>query len=77
LQKKKQIAFWESKDTPSLHKYLLFRLHEGNLEAEETEHMRYIGDLNIIGKCYPEWSEIGQKVLKWTQGFKVSVFIIW
>ncbi|RIA87111.1 hypothetical protein C1645_740372 [Glomus cerebriforme] len=42
----------------------------GNLEAEETEHLRYIGDLNIIGKCYPESSEIGRKVLKWKQDFK-------
>ncbi|CAG8461569.1 18029_t:CDS:10 [Acaulospora morrowiae] len=71
LKALKSGAFWESTDTPSLHKYLKFRLHEGNLEAEETEHLRYNSDLNIISKYYSESSEVGQKVLKWKQDFKM------
>ncbi|CAG8540510.1 18478_t:CDS:10 [Acaulospora morrowiae] len=55
-------------DTPSLHKYLKFQLQEGNLEAEETEHLRYNSDLIIISKYYSESS-----VINYLAGFVLAL----
>ncbi|CAG8834526.1 11008_t:CDS:2, partial [Racocetra persica] len=63
--------FWENTENPSLKNFLDFRSKEGNLEDEETEHLRYKCELNTIRKYYSETSEMGQKILRWMQDFKV------
>ena|SRR2546421_11473217 len=68
------IAFWQNTNTPSLKNFLDFRHNMGDLEDPETEHRRYVLELNNIIAYYDETTEIGKKVQKWKEDFQVSCF---
>ncbi|CAG8633725.1 5566_t:CDS:10 [Funneliformis mosseae] len=74
LRALKYPAFWKREDCPSLIKFLESRLRDGDINDAKTEHHSYKTELNIIAKYYAESSEIAQKVQKWKDIFKATLF---
>ncbi|CAG8591669.1 5446_t:CDS:2 [Acaulospora colombiana] len=58
---------------PSLKNFLDFRLQEGDLEREETEHSRHKGELNTILKYHAEAPEISEEVQQMLRNFQLFV----
>ncbi|PKK62681.1 hypothetical protein RhiirC2_855502 [Rhizophagus irregularis] len=63
-------AFWEQSEKPSLKSFLDFRLQEGDLEREETEHSRYKGELNTILNYHAKAPEIREEVQQMLRNFQ-------
>jgi uncharacterized membrane protein len=66
------IAFWEGVENPSLIKFLEFRIRQGNLSDQKTEHCRYKEELDTITEYSSSSSEIVGIVQKWNNLFKAS-----
>ncbi|CAB4382634.1 unnamed protein product [Rhizophagus irregularis] len=69
-------AFWEQSEKPSLKSFLDFRLQEGDLEREETEHSRYKGELNTILNYHAKAPEIREEVQQMLRNFQVNIFYL-
>ncbi|CAG8678959.1 17812_t:CDS:2 [Funneliformis caledonium] len=66
----------EKSEKPSLKSFLDFRLQEGDLEREETEHSRYRGELNTILNYHAEAPEIREEVQQVLRNFQVNIFYL-
>ena len=64
--------FWEGTVNPSLKKFLDFRFQKGVLRDKKTEYSQYKSELDTIKRYYSGTSEIGKKVTKLINSFKVS-----